>query len=108
MADNIEHFGFHQIRQILIARLVDWLVYTQPGQLDGLLCAQPVKLNPHILPRNLMVGNIHVNLVWKAHKPLSALDRIGDGFALCIVAIQNAGAGNTVVKQIVVSRCGAK
>lgn len=52
---------------------------------------------------DIIICNVHAYLIREEHKALSAFDLVAHGFAVGIIGEQGAGAGETVVEQIVVS-----
>lgn len=102
VVDNIEHFGFHDFRQVFVTCLIDRLVYGEACQFDGLFGAQAIKFNPYIFPGDGIVRDVSAYLVWKEHEPLAALNLVCVRLPFGIVGIERAGAREAEMEEIVV------
>ena len=70
---DVEHLLFHLVAEIFCMGAVYGIIRRQTGDLDDLFRAQPVKLQPYVLPRQLLVCDISTDLAGEDHESLPAL-----------------------------------
>lgn len=101
--DNIVHLLHQHFPQFFGMGMVYRRIQRKFRQIKRFLHPQAVKLDPHILPGKTVIGKISIDLPGKDQKTLAALNGEGLRLSFGIVRHQRAGAGEDIMKKIMVS-----
>ena len=102
VVDDVEHFIHHILPEILGMRVVDRMIRGKAGKPERFFDPQAVKLDPDILPGQFNIRPVGTDLLGKQHKAFSTFDVVFRRFAIALFCRKDPGAGNDIVKQIVI------
>ena len=105
---NVKHNVPHLLRLLHTPGAIDGLFGAQSGFIEILRCPHSVKFQPYIFPGLQLICAVHIDLAGRNQKALPGLQLKTPVGSVRRGGIQEAAAGDYVVKQVMIADGGAK